>query len=126
MWPHQLWIKGRDPLPQAPGNTWSDTAEHSLHLLCSKGTLLAHVQLGVYQSPRSFSVKLFSIWVSSSKSWCLCMSVYTPEVILLTWREAQTPWNAVVKFPSYFFLTVTGARIPSLCLSHTVFNENPH
>jgi len=54
MWPRQGWKKGRHHLPLPAGNTLPNAAQDIIHLLCSKGTLLAHVQPGVHQDPQVF------------------------------------------------------------------------
>lgn len=40
-------------------NTLPNMAKNTLGFFCSKGALLTHVQLGVYQDPKSFSAVLF-------------------------------------------------------------------
>ena len=52
MWPHQCWVEGKHHLPRPASNTLSNTAEGTIRLLCSKGTLLAYVQPGVHQDPQ--------------------------------------------------------------------------
>lgn len=46
MVPHKCWVGGKDPFPSPAGSTHSNTAQDSTSLLCSKDTLLVHVQLG--------------------------------------------------------------------------------
>ncbi|KAK4828308.1 hypothetical protein QYF61_025320 [Mycteria americana] len=45
-------FQGKVHLPQPAGNTPPDAAQDTISLLCCKGTLLAHVQLGVHQDPQ--------------------------------------------------------------------------
>ena len=49
VWPHQCWVEGKDHLPRPAGYAFFNAAQDAIHLLCSKGTLLPHVQLVVHQ-----------------------------------------------------------------------------
>jgi len=49
MCPHQCPVEGKDHSPQPGGSTFPSAAQDTISVLCCKGTLLAHVRLGVHQ-----------------------------------------------------------------------------
>lgn len=53
-WPHQYRAERQEHLSQPAGNTLTNEAKNAISLLSSKGTLLTHVQLGVYQDSYVF------------------------------------------------------------------------
>ena len=55
LWPHQCGVEGKDHLPRPAGNTPPDADQDPIDLLCSKGTMLSHLQLGVHQDPQVLS-----------------------------------------------------------------------
>jgi len=52
--PQQCWVEGKDPHPRPAGNALCDAAQDIICLLCSKGTLLRHVQPGERGPPGPF------------------------------------------------------------------------
>jgi len=65
--------RGERSLSQPAGNTPPNVALDTILLFCHKGTLLVHVQFGVYQAPRSSSVKLLSSQLASSIYWYMVL-----------------------------------------------------
>lgn len=51
---HQHWVEGKDHLLQPAVNTLPSAHHDTIGLLCFKGTVLAHGQLGVYLDPWGF------------------------------------------------------------------------
>ena len=68
----QWWAEGKDHIPPPAGDILPNAA-HNAIVLCCQSILLAHVQLGVKQDPRSISARVLSSWVTLSKKWCLCL-----------------------------------------------------
>lgn len=53
-------VQGKDHFPSSAGNTWPNIAKETSSQPEDQGILLARVQLGVRQDPRSFSAELLS------------------------------------------------------------------
>ena len=51
---HQCRVEGQDYLPQLAGHASFDAAQDTVDFLVCEGTLLAHVQLPIYQYPQVF------------------------------------------------------------------------
>lgn len=62
--PHQCCGEGKDDLPQLAGNALPSAAQDDVALLCSKGTLLAHLQV-VHQNPQVLFCKAAFQLISS-------------------------------------------------------------
>ncbi|KAK4826516.1 hypothetical protein QYF61_010013 [Mycteria americana] len=52
VWPHQCRVQGHDHFPSPAGHTIPDASQDAIDFLGHLGTLLAHIQLAVYQYPQ--------------------------------------------------------------------------
>jgi len=74
VWPPKCRVEEKDPLPWLAGNILSKAAQDTISPLSSKGTLLAHVQLGVHQdSQMLFCQAAFQLGDLFSMYWCLAL-----------------------------------------------------
>lgn len=99
MWPHWYWVKGKNHLPQPPGNVLPSGAWEVVGRLCCNGAVLADVQFLLHQDPQVLLCKTaFQLFNPSLYS---CM-----DLSLLKCRASH--------FPSLNFLRLLLAHFSSL------------
>jgi len=98
---HKSRVEGKDHLPQPAGNTFSSAAQDTICLLCCKGTLLAHIQLGLHYGP--FPPSCFPAGWSPSMYWCT--GLFLPICMTLCF-----PLLNFMRFPLAHFSSLSGLQ----------------
>ena len=118
---HQLWIKGKDDLSLPAVNTLSNESQDTMWHFCWKGTLLAHVQLGVYQDPQVlFYQPAFQL---GSPQYVLVHGVVPPQVQELTFLLSAFDYVSVGPFLQSVKVPLDGSMMVCLLSSANLLRE---